>query len=131
LLGCGVANTLEFLDEAGGFKTQAISLVQRYSRALGTWSGATSLPGSRYRHSATLLGDDQTILWVGGADASTVLTSAYAYDTNSGTGVSSSMPAGNGRQAHTATFTGSKVLVVGGHNFNGATTFDTALLYTP
>jgi hypothetical protein len=127
----GAAQYDVFVADGADSVGPATRRLQRYSRVAGTWSLVTTLGDSRARHAATLLSDNQTILWTGGINSVGAPSSAISYNTNSGTTVASTMPAGNGRQAHTATLVGSQVLLAGGADFAGTTSFDTALLYTP
>lgn len=107
-------------------------LVQRYDRAAASWSTPSTIGDWRHSHSATLLGDNQTVLFVAGMGASGAeLANAYSYDTNAGSGSSSNMPSGSARQFHTANLIGtspSKVLIAGGHS--NSTSLATALIYS-
>lgn len=117
----------------GGYNSGAQRVLQRYDRANATWSFHAAVGDWRYAHTATLLADNQTILFASGMGPSAVLDNAYAYNTNTSSGSGSSLPANTGRQWHVAALVNtspSKVMIAGGHNTTGSTTFDTALLYT-
>lgn len=84
-------------------------------------------------HTATLLADNRTILFVGGMGLSGVLANAYAINTDSGASTSSTFPASvPGIESHAAQIVAtnpSTVLVTGGDNGAYTSIYNTSLLY--
>ncbi len=100
-----------------------------------SWTTTGSMASAREGHTATVLSTGK-VLVVGGTDGSTALATAELYDGTTGTWAATASMTG-ARALHSAvqlnaganSTTSGKVLIAGGRN--GATTQDTAQLYSP